>query len=244
MSDSQSKAALVTGASRGIGKAIALKLADCGYDIVVNYASRKDAADEVVKAIEAKGRKAIALGGSVSDFALCETLVEDTVAHFGRIDVLVNNAGITRDTLLIRMKDDDFLDVINTNLNGPFFLCRAAAKVMMKQRTGAIVNIASISGIYGNPGQANYSASKAGLIGMTKAIAKELGSRGVTVNAVAPGFISTDMTEGLENEQILSHIPMKRFGQAEDVANAVAFLVTSGDYITGQVIQVDGGLVI
>ena len=238
------KVALVTGASRGIGRAIALKLADNGFDVAINYASRKDAADEVAQLIQAKGRKAIVLAGSVADATVCESLVSDTVSQLGRLDVLVNNAGITKDTLLIRMKDEDFLDVINTNLNGPFFLTRAAAKIMMKQRSGAIVNIASISGVYGNPGQANYSASKAGLIGMTRAVAKELGSRGITVNAVAPGFIATDMTEGMENEQLLNHIPLKRFGQAEDVANAVAFLVTSGDYITGQVIQVDGGLVI
>lgn len=244
MSENSKKVALVTGASRGIGRAIALKLADEGYDIAINYASRKDAADDVAKQVSAKGRKAIVLEGSVGDVEACEKLVNETTSQLGQIDVLVNNAGITRDTLLIRMKDDDFQDVIQTNLNGAFYLSRAAARVMMKQRSGKIVNIASISGVYGNPGQANYSASKAGLIGMTKAIAKELASRGITVNAVAPGFIATDMTEGLGSEELINHIPLKRFGQPEDVANAVAFLVTSGDYITGQVLQVDGGLVI
>lgn len=238
------KVALVTGGSRGIGKACALALADAGYNVAINYASRKESADEVAKLIEAKGRKAIVLGGSVADVAVCDKLVEDTVAQLGRLDVLVNNAGITRDTLLIRMKDEDWQSVIDTNLSGCFYMMRAACKVMMKQRTGSIVNMASISGVFGNAGQMNYSASKAGLIGMTKSCAKEMASRNVTVNAVAPGFIATDMTDGLESEQLLSHIPLKRFGQPEDIASAVVFLVTSGGYITGQVLQVDGGLVI
>jgi 3-oxoacyl-[acyl-carrier protein] reductase len=176
--------------------------------------------------------------------ANAQFLVDEAVNRFGRLDVLVNNAGITRDTLLIRMKDDDWDEVLDTNLTGAFYLMRAAAKVMMKQRQGAIVNITSISGVYGNAGQVNYSASKAGLIGMTKAAAKELASRNITVNAIAPGLIATDMTENLDEEKLLAHIPLGRMGKPEEVAQAVCFLVTSGHYITGQVLQVDGGLVL
>ncbi len=244
MSDATGKVALVTGGSRGIGKACVLALADQGFDIVINYASNQAAAAEVEEAVKAKGRQALAVQGDVSSSESAQHLVDEAVNRFGRLDVLVNNAGVTRDTLMIRMKDEDWDKVIETNLSGAFYTTRAAAKVMMKQRSGSIVNITSISGIYGNPGQVNYAASKAGMIGMTKASAKELASRNITVNAVAPGFITTDMTESIDTSKVLDHIPLGRIGTPEDIANAVVFLVTSGHYITGQVLQVDGGLVL
>ena len=189
------------------------------------------------------GQKTHLIQGSVADKTFAEKALTETVEKLGRIDVLVNNAGITKDTLLIRMKDDDWQDVIDTNLSGCFFLMRAAAKIMMKQRSGAIINMASISGVYGNAGQVNYSSSKAGLIGMTRSAAKELASRNITVNAIAPGFIATDMTEGLGSEELINHIPLKRFGDPTDVAKAVLYLAEAS-YVTGQVLQVDGGLVI
>lgn len=243
MSDSTNKVALVTGGSRGIGKACVLALAAAGYDIAIAFASRVDAAEAVAKEVQALGRKTHLIQGSVAEKTFAETALTETVEKLGRIDVLVNNAGITKDTLLIRMKDEDWQDVIDTNLSGCFYLMRAAAKIMMKQRTGAIINMASISGVYGNAGQVNYSASKAGLIGMTRSAAKELASRNITVNAVAPGFIATDMTEGLGSEELVNHIPLKRFGDPEDVAKAVLYLAEA-KYVTGQVLQVDGGLVI
>jgi 3-oxoacyl-[acyl-carrier protein] reductase len=190
------------------------------------------------------GREVLSVQGDVGSAAIAQFLIDETMNKFGRLDVLVNNAGVTRDNLLIRMKDDEWNKVIETNLTGTFYTMRSAAKVMMKQRIGSIVNITSVSGVYGNPGQVNYSASKAGMIGATKAAAKELASRNITVNAVAPGFITTDMTDGLPTDKVLEHIPLGRLGSPEDIANAVLFLVTSGNYITGQVLQVDGGLVL
>jgi 3-oxoacyl-[acyl-carrier protein] reductase len=237
------KVALVTGGSRGIGKACVLALAEAGYEVAFSYASNQTAAKDVCDTVEGLGRQVLGVQSDASDVKACQLLVEQTMARFGRLDVLVNNAGITRDTLLIRMSDDDWDSVIDTNLSGAFYTTRAAAKVMMKQRYGRIVNISSVVGVSGQAGQANYSASKAGLIGLTKALSKELGSRNITVNAIAPGFIETDMTDKLPKEGILQHIPLGRFGQAEDIAKAVVFLVTSsGDYITGQTLSVDGGL--
>lgn len=241
---SEKKVALVTGGSRGIGRTCVVALAEAGYDIAFSYASNKAAADEVEKTVSVLGHQCLAIQGDAADSANAQYLVDEAVTKLGRLDVVVNNAGITRDTLLIRMKDEDWEKVIDTNLSGAFYTLRAAAKVMMKQRSGSIVNITSISGVYGNPGQVNYSASKAGMIGMTKSAAKELASRNITVNAIAPGFIATDMTDGLDTAKILEHIPLGRLGAPEDIANAVLFLVTSGSYITGQVLQVDGGLVL
>lgn len=244
MSDSTQPVAVITGGSRGIGRACVVALAEAGYDIAFSYASNKAAADDVENTVKVFGRQALSIQANAGKPLEAQMLVDTAFDHFGRVDVLVNNAGITRDTLLVRMKDEDWEDVIDTNLTGAFYTTRAAAKIMMKQREGCIVNISSISGIAGNAGQTNYSASKAGLIGFTKAAAKELASRGIRVNAVAPGFVTTDMTEALPREKILEHIPLKRFGTPEDIAKTVLFLVRFGDYITGQVIQVDGGLVI
>lgn len=244
MTDNAKKVALVTGGSRGIGRACVIALAEAGYNVVFSFASNKQAADEVENTVKVLGQEAVGLQGDVAGAANAQFLVDEAVNRFGRLDVLVNNAGITRDTLLIRMKDEDWNKVLETNLTGAFYMTRAAAKVMMKQRDGSIVNITSISGVYGNPGQVNYSASKAGMIGMTKATAKELASRNVRVNAVAPGFITTDMTDALDTTKVLEHVPLGRLGTPEDIANAVLFLVTSGHYITGQVLQVDGGLVL
>jgi 3-oxoacyl-[acyl-carrier protein] reductase len=237
--------AIVTGGSRGIGKACVLALVAAGYQVVFTYHSNQSAADAVVHAASQLGGFAQAVQADAGNKEASQRLIDETFVQFGRLDALVNNAGITKDTLLIRMSDDDWDQVLQTNLTGVFYTTRAAAKVMMKQRSGAIVNISSVSGIYGNAGQTNYSAAKAGLIGLTKSVAKELGARGVTVNAVAPGFIATDMTDDLPHkEKILDHIPLKRFGQPEDIAKAVVFLVTSGQYITGQTLQVDGGIVL
>lgn len=244
MSENGRKVAIVTGGSRGIGRACAVALAESGYDVVFSYVSNKNAASDVENTLKVLGREAIAVQSDVSNAANAQFLVDEAMNRFGRIDVLVNNAGITRDNLLLRMKDEEWEKVLDTNLTGAFYMLRAASKVMLKQRSGAIVNITSISGVYGNPGQVNYSASKAGMIGMTKAAAKELASRNITVNAVAPGFVTTDMTEGLDNGKVLEHIPLGRLGTPEDIASAVVFLVTSGRYITGQVLQVDGGLVL
>lgn len=244
MTENSPKVALVTGGSRGIGRACVVALAEAGYHVVFSFASNKAAADELENTVKVLGQEAIAFQGDVSDPANAQFLVDEAMNRFGRLDVLVNNAGVTRDTLMIRMKDEDWQKVIDTNLSGAFYTLRAASKVMMKQRFGSIVNITSISGVYGNPGQVNYAASKAGMIGMTKAASKELASRNITVNAIAPGFISTDMTEGIDKSKVLEHIPLGRLGAPEDIANAVVFLVTSGHYITGQVLQVDGGLVL
>jgi 3-oxoacyl-[acyl-carrier protein] reductase len=242
----QDQVAIVTGASRGIGRAIALALAEAGAKVVVNYASSSTAADEVVAKIQEMGGEAIALQADVSQADQVDALIKAVTDQWGRIDVLINNAGITRDTLLLRMKPEDWQAVINLNLTGVFLCTKAVSKVMLKQRSGRIVNIASVAGQMGNPGQANYSAAKAGVIGFTKTVAKEFASRGVTVNAVAPGFIATDMTHELPNqEEILKFIPLGRFGNAEDVAGLVRFLASdpAAAYITGQVMNVDGGMV-
>lgn len=236
--------ALVTGGSRGIGKACALAFAQAGYAVAFSYVSNAQAAQETQAAIEAHGVPALAVQSNASDMTAGQALVEQVVQTFGGIDVLINNAGITRDNLVMRMKDEEWQAVIDTNLSGAFATSRAAIKPMMKQRSGCIINITSISGVYGNPGQANYSASKAGLIGLTKAMAKEVASRNICINAIAPGFIATDMTEALPTEAIAERIPLGRLGQAEDIAAAALFLAQSGKYITGQVLQVDGGLVI
>lgn len=246
MSDLSGKIALVTGASRGIGAAVALRLAADGAAVAVNYAGSHEAANDVVARIQSAGGRAIALQADISDPAACGELIARTVEEFGRLDILVNNAGITRDGLLVRMSDDDWNAVIDTNLSGVFSLTRAAAKVMMKQRTGSIVNVTSVVGLVGNAGQANYAAAKAGVIGLTKSVARELAGRNVRANAVAPGFIETDMTSSLSEpvkESTRAQIAMGRFGKTEDVAAAVAFL--AGDdaaYVTGQVLAVDGGM--
>ncbi len=240
------KVAIVTGSSRGIGKAAALALAQQGANVVVNYARASSAADEVVKAIEEMGGEAIALQANVSKADQVDAMVKATMDKFGRIDVLVNNAGITRDTLLLRMKPEDWQAVIDLNLTGVFLCTRAVSKIMLKQRSGRIINISSVAGLMGNPGQANYSAAKAGVIGFTKTIAKELAPRGITANAVAPGFIATDMTGDLKNtEEILKYIPLGRYGQPEEVAGLIRFLAAdpAAAYITGQVMNVDGGMV-
>lgn len=239
------RVAIITGASRGIGRAVALALAAEGANIVVNYASSSDAAQQVVTAITDAGGNAIALQADVSKTEQVDALIKETLEKFGRIDVLVNNAGITRDTLLLRMKPEDWQAVIDLNLTGVFLCTRAVSKVMLKQKEGRIVNITSVAGQMGNPGQANYSAAKAGVIGFTKTVAKELASRGITVNAVAPGFIATDMTSNIKAEEILKYIPLARFGQPEEVAGMVRFLAAdpAAAYITGQVFNVDGGMV-
>jgi len=237
--------AVVTGASRGIGKAIALSLAGEGAKLVINYARSSEAADGVVKEIEGMGGEAIALQADVSQEDQVDALVKATKEKFDRIDILVNNAGITKDGLLLRMKPEAWNAVIDLNLTGVYLCTRAISKLMLKQRSGRIVNISSIVGEMGNPGQANYAAAKAGVIGFTKAVAKEVASRGITVNAVAPGFIETDMTHGLDSEDLLKFIPLSRLGQASEVAGAVRFLAAdpAAAYITGQVLNVDGGMV-
>jgi 3-oxoacyl-[acyl-carrier protein] reductase len=240
------RVALVTGASRGIGAAIAERLAAEGAAVAVNYAGRADAAAEVVASIQAAGGTAIALQADVSDPGACAELVAQTLEQLGGLDILVNNAGITRDGLLVRMSDDDWNAVIQTNLSGAFHMIRAVAKHMMKARSGSIINIASVVGLTGNAGQINYSAAKAGLIGMTKTVARELASRNVRANAIAPGFIATEMTDALPDavrEAAQGQIAMGRLGSTADVAAAVAFLASDdASYITGQVIAVDGGM--
>ena len=242
------KVALVTGASRGIGRAIALKLASDGFNVMINYAGNVDKALEVKQACETLGVKAEIYQANIGNKDEVAELVKATVATFGTIDVLVNNAGITRDNLMLRMRDEEFDEVIDVNLKGVFYLSKVVAKILFKKRSGKIINITSVSGVTGNIGQANYAASKAGVIGLTKTVAKELAPRGITVNAVAPGFIQTDMTDvlGAEmKEKIQATVPLKRLGQPEDIANMVAFLASEqAAYITGQIIHVDGGLVI
>lgn len=237
--------AIITGASRGIGKATALALAEEGANIVVNYASNSQAADDVVNDIITQGGSAIAVKGDVSQGDEVEEMVKTTMEKWGRIDILVNNAGITRDTLMLRMKLEDWEKVINLNLTGVFLCCKAVSKILLKQRQGKIINISSVAGQMGNPGQVNYSAAKAGVIGLTKTLAKEFASRGVTVNAIAPGFIETDMTSGLEAENILKMIPLNRYGKPEEIAGMIRFLASdvASNYITGQVFNVDGGMV-
>jgi 3-oxoacyl-[acyl-carrier protein] reductase len=240
------KVALVTGASRGIGRAIAITLAEAGADVVVNYAGSEQAAQEVVEQIEAMGRKAVKLQADVSSMQAAEDLVKQTIEIMGQIDILVNNAGITRDNLIMRMKEDEFDQVIATNLKGVFNCVKAVTRPMMKQRSGRIINISSVVGVLGNPGQANYVAAKAGVIGLTKATARELATRGILVNCVAPGFIETDMTDKLSGEmreQMMKQIPLERLGQPEDIAKAVRFLASDdSSYMTGQTIHVDGGM--
>ena len=241
------KTALVTGASRGIGRAIALCLAAEGARVAINYAGNVKAAEEVKAAIETAGGTAILCQADIADNAAVEAMIADVVKEFGTIDILVNNAGITRDTLLMRMKDEDFAKVLDTNLKGVFYCTKAVSKLMMKKRSGRIVNMASVVGLVGNAGQTNYAAAKAGVIGFSKSAAKEFASRGITVNVVAPGFIGTDMTAGLPEsvkEKMLTDIPLGRMGEPEDVANAVLFLASDqASYITGQVVNVDGGMV-
>lgn len=241
------KAALVTGASRGIGRAIALRLAKEGYVVAVNYAGSQAAAEEVKAAIEAEGGRAVTIQGDVSRAEDVDRVFAEIKKEFGRLDVLVNNAGITRDSLMLRLKEENWDAVIDTDLKSGFLTMKAAAPIMMKQKKGAIVNIASVVGIMGNVGQINYSAAKAGVIGMTKTAARELAARGVRVNAVAPGFIETSMTDVIPEtikEGMIHSIPLGRMGQAEDVAKAVCFLASDeASYITGQVLKVDGGMV-
>ena len=225
--------ALVTGGSRGIGKACALHLAQAGYNVVINYAGNEEAANKTVSELEALGVKAEAVKFDISNHDEAQEAVAKIIEKYGRIDVLVNNAGITRDGLFMRMSKENWDAVINTNLTGAFNVTQPVIKVMMKQRSGAIVNMASIVGIYGNAGQANYAAAKAGLIGFTKSLAKELASRNIRVNAVAPGFVQTDMTKSLDSAQISEHIPLKRLGDADDIAGAVKFLAVDATYVTG-----------
>ncbi|CAC7995200.1 TPA: 3-oxoacyl-[acyl-carrier-protein] reductase [Staphylococcus aureus] len=240
------KSALVTGASRGIGRSIALQLAEEGYNVAVNYAGSKEKAEAVVEEIKAKGVDSFAIQANVADADEVKAMIKEVVRQFGSLDVLVNNAGITRDNLLMRMKEQEWDDVIDTNLKGVFNCIQKATPQMLRQRSGAIINLSSVVGAVGNPGQANYVATKAGVIGLTKSAARELASRGITVNAVAPGFIVSDMTDALSDElkeQMLTQIPLARFGQDTDIANTVAFLASDkAKYITGQTIHVNGGM--
>lgn len=245
--EKQIKIALVTGASRGIGKATALELSKRGYTVVINYAGNKDAAENVKKEIESIGGNAITMQGNVSLTEDVDKIFSEIKEKYGRLDLLVNNAGITRDGLMIRMKETQWDEVIATNLKGVFLVAKAAAAMMMKQRSGSIINIASIVGVVGNIGQVNYAAAKAGVIGMTKTMAKEFAARGIRVNAIAPGFIETDMTEILSEkvkENMLINIPLGRMGKAQEIAKAVCFLASEdASYITGQILKVDGGMV-
>ncbi|HFD8691097.1 TPA: 3-oxoacyl-[acyl-carrier-protein] reductase [Clostridium perfringens] len=241
------KVAIVTGGTRGIGRAIALKLADNGANIVINYRNSDKEAEELKAILEEKGVKVLTVKCDISNFEDSKNLMDKCKEVFGKIDILVNNAGITKDTLIMRMKEEDFDNVIDVNLKGTFNCAKHASAIMLKQRFGKIINMTSVVGIVGNAGQVNYAASKAGVIGLTKSLAKELGSRGITVNAVAPGFINTDMTASLSEkvkEEASKNIPLKRLGDPEDVANLVGFLASdAANYITGQVINVDGGMV-
>lgn len=243
----EGKIAVVTGASRGIGRAIALRLASQGAVVIVNYNGSKERAKGVKAEIEAAGGNAVLYQCDVSDYGSCETFIEDVVERYHRLDILINNAGITRDGLLMKMSEDDFDKVIDTNLKGAFHTIRFASRQMIKQRSGRIINMASVVGVTGNAGQANYAASKAGVIGLTKAASREFASRGITVNAIAPGFIETDMTDVLSDkvkEASVAQIPLGVFGKPEQVAAAAAFLASEeAGYITGQVLHVDGGMV-
>jgi 3-oxoacyl-[acyl-carrier protein] reductase len=247
MSRFNGKTAIVTGASRGIGAEIAKQLAGQGARVVVNYSGSQAKAEAVVEEIQQAGGEAIAFKANVADSAEVKSMVDEAIKNFGSVDILVNNAGITRDNLMMRMKDDEWDDVINTNLKGVFICTKAVTRQMMKQRSGRIVNVASIVGVMGNAGQANYVASKAGVIGLTKTTARELSSRGITANAVAPGFITTDMTDKLSDDvqkAMLDQIPLGRFGEPGDVAKAVLFLASEeASYMTGQTLHLDGGMV-
>lgn len=240
------KVALVTGASRGIGRQTAITLAAYGATVIVNYNGSREKAEEVAAQITENGGNAAVYGCNVSDYPAVEAMMKELVQKYGRIDILVNNAGITRDGLLMKMSEEDYDTVLDTNLKGPFNCIKHISRQMLKQRSGRIINLSSVVGVYGNAGQVNYSASKAGVIGITKSVAKELGSRGITVNAVAPGFIITEMTDAMPEDakkQISDRIAMKRLGEVADVAEAVAFLASDkAAYITGQVICVDGGM--
>ena len=244
----EKKTALVTGAGKGIGRAIALALAKMGVLVIVNYRGSKEQAEETVQKIREMGQEAEAYPCDVSDFQAVETMMKTIVSKYGRLDILVNNAGITKDGLILKMSEEDFDKVVDTNLKGTFHTIRHASRQMIRQRSGRIINISSVSGVMGNPGQANYAAAKAGIIGLTKTMAKELGSRGITVNAIAPGFIETDMTAVLSEsvqQNIQAQIPLGHFGKPEDVAAAVAFLASEeAGYITGQVLCVDGGMAV
>ncbi len=241
------KTAVVTGASRGIGRTVALRLASEGAKVVVNYSGSQDKAETVAAEIRSAGGEALVIQANVSDADQVKAMMDETIKHFRSIDILVNNAGITRDNLLMRMKEDEWDDVLSINLKGVFLCTKAVTRQMMRQRSGRIVNLASVVGVVGNVGQANYVAAKAGVIGLTKTTARELAARNILVNAVAPGFITTDMTDELGDdmkEQLLSTIPLGKLGSAEDVASTVAFLLSDeAKYITGQTINVDGGMV-
>lgn len=238
------KVALVTGGSRGIGKACAIELAKAGYDVVINYVGNTEAAEKTVEELKALDSNSMAFRFDVTNIEAVNNAIAEILEKYGKIDALVNNAGITRDGLFMRMNDENWNAVINTNLNSAYNVTSAVIKPMIKQRHGAIVNMSSIVGVYGNAGQANYAAAKAGLIGFTKSLAKELGSRNIRVNAIAPGFIQTDMTKDLKLDGVEEHIPLRRLGQPEDISKAVKFLIEDAEYITGQVLQVDGGLVV
>ena len=244
----EGKVALVTGACRGIGREIALTLAEYGADVIVNYNGSEEKAAQVKAEIEKLGRRAKMVQCSVADYEASGKMISDMLAVFGHIDILVNNAGITKDNLMIKMSEDDFDAVIDTNLKGTFNTIKHMYRAFLKQRAGRIINLSSVSGVLGNAGQANYAASKAGVIGLTKSMAKELASRNITVNAVAPGYIDTDMTQAMSDgakEAIIAQIPLKRAGQTKDIAEMVAFLASDkASYITGQIISVDGGMAI
>ena len=241
-----SKTAIVTGAARGIGRAVALNLAESGVSLVLNYYQNEEAALGLVKEIDALGGRCVLVQGDVSNPGDAQKLIDSALENFNELDILINNAGINKDNLLIRMKEEEFQRVVDVNLLGTFYCTKYAGKIMMKKRYGRIVNVSSVVGIAGNAGQSNYAASKAGIIGFTKSVAKELATRNITVNAIAPGYIKTDMTDQLSEEQkdrILSRVPLGRFGLPEDVANMVNFLISDkADYITGQVFRIDGGM--